>query len=335
MAHPPKALVLAAFLLLFQPLLLPAQSTASGPARDLANGIELFRNSQYEKAAALFQKVVSDPAAAAQRAEATLLLAKSFMAVGKLAEAGRSLDAYLASFAGAPDYPEAVYQKARLLFMQEDFEAALKALQSFISGYPASPLVPSAWFWAGESLYSLGRLDDAQAMYAKIVSDYPTSVKIEAASYKLELIQVRRREAELSRLLTWSHEDFLKTLEDYRSKELAYTQAIESYQKRIASTGTTAAQDQKTIADLRQQLDSLNAKLAADVKAITDLQAQLSKKTDEAAGLSSQLAAARAASAREADRLALLQKTLETKAAALALKEQLLQLAAAEAGGGR
>ena len=211
------------------------------------------------------------------------------------------------------DYPEALYQKGRLLFMQEEFESSIRSLQAFITSYPKSPLVPSAWFWVGESLYGLGRLDDAQATYQKIISDYPTSIKLEAAQYKVALIQLRKKEVELSKLLKWSHEDFLKSIEEYQNREKTYEQAIASYQRRLAGTG--AGDDLKTIAELRQQL---------------------ARKTDEAAQLSAQLARLGAAPAAPAvsptaDSSRML-RLLAAKEQALALKEK--YLSALEAGGG-
>ena len=120
-------------------------------------------------------------------------------------------------------------------------------------------------------MYALGRLDDAQAVYQKIVADYPTSAKVEAAQYKMSLIQLSRREVELSKLLKWSHEELLKNVEEYQNREKAYVQAIEAYQKRLAGSGSQ--DDRKIIADLQQQLAS---------------------KTDEAASLAAQLQGAEA-----------------------------------------
>jgi len=302
MAHPKKALALVPLLLLcLPPLFLSAQaeSTGSSASADMKSGIDQFRNGQFDKAVALFQKVVGDPSAGAMKAGALFLIAKSYMATGKLDEAGRALDSYLVTYGGAVDHEEALYQKGRLLFMQDDLEGALRALQAFVVGYPASPFVSSAWFWAAESLYGLGRLDDARSVYSKVISDYPTSVKIEAARYRIELIQVRRKEVELARLLKWSHEDYLRTVEDYQNRERAYAQVIESYQKRLA--GAASSDDQKTIADLRQQLAAAGA-----------------------AGSSSWLS----------DQLARLQQTLAAKEAALALKEKALNLIDSSAGAG-
>jgi TolA-binding protein len=311
MAYPRKASV--AFLVLIlclSPRLIYGQS--SGSSKDLQEGLDFFRDGQYARAIPLFQDVLANSSAEAQKPVAYLLLAKSFMATGKLDDAEHNLEYYLANYPGSTDYAEALYQKGRLLFMQEDFESALQVFQGFLTNYPSSIFVSSGWFWVGESLYSLGRLDDAMTVYQKIVRDYPSSVKVEAAQYKVSLIQLRKKEIELTRLLKWSHEDFLKSMEEFQNREKSYQQAIDAYQKRLAG-GAGGADDQKTIADLRQQL--------AD-------------KTAEANQLSAQVArlgaappaASRAESAQEEERLANLQRLLAAKQQALTLKEIYLGL---------
>jgi TolA-binding protein len=304
MSYPRKAIVpfLALILCLSSQLLL-AQS--SSPSRDLQEGIDFFRDGQYARAIPLFQNLLAASSADAQKPVAYLLLAKSYMATGKLDDAERNLEYYLANYPGSTDYAEALYQKGRLLFMQEDYESALQVFQGFLSNYPSSTFASSGWFWVGESLYSLGKLDDALTVYQKIIRDYPSSVKVEAAQYKVSLIQLRKKEIELSRLLKWSHEDFLKSTEGFQNREKSYEQAIAAYQKRLAAG---SADDQKTIADLRQQL--------AD-------------KTAEANQLSAQVArlgntpptASSAETAQEEERLANLQRLLAAKQKALALKE--------------
>ena len=262
MMHPKKAV-----LLLLIPLFgLPALAVSAQAPNDLNGAIQLFRDGQYEKAIPVLKALIADPAAAAQEPEAYLLLAKSFIALGKLDDADKSIEFYLASFTGATDYPEALYQKGRILFLQEQYEQSIQVMQQFLSTYPASPLVPNGWFWVAESLYNLGHVDDAQKIYQKILIDFPTSVKVEAAQYKISLIQLQKKEIELARLLKWSHEDFLKSLEEFQRREKTYEQAIEVYQKKLAGG---ADQDQKTIADL---------------------QAELAKKTQEARDMSAKLA---------------------------------------------
>jgi tetratricopeptide (TPR) repeat protein len=318
MSHPRTA-ILPIVLLALAVCLPQGFAQSSVPGSDLKDGIDQLRNNQYDRAILLFHNVILDPNAGAQKAAAYLLIAKSYMAVGKLDDAEHNLEFYLATYPGAPDYEEASYQKARLLFMQEDFESAIQVVQAFIAAYPRSAYLSSAWFWAAESMYGLGRLDEASSVYQKIITDFPTSAKVEAAQYKVSLIQLRKKEVELTRLLKWSHEELLRSVEEYQNRERAYVQAIEAYQKRLASS--SADEDRKVIADLQQQL---------------------AKKTDEAAQLAAQLkaggslpAAASTPAPAAADQTERLRRMLAAKEAALALKEKYLLWIAGNEGAGK
>jgi TolA-binding protein len=321
MTHPKKPVLL----LLISLFSMCALAVSAQTPDDLNAAIQLFRDGQYEKVIPVLNALIADPAEAAQKPAAYLLMAKSYMALGKLDDADKNIEFYLANFAGATDYPEALYQKGRLLFLQEQYEQSIQVMQQFLATYPASPLVPNGWFWIAESLYDLGHVDDAQKIYQKILMDFPTSVKVEASQYKISLIQLQRKEIELARLLKWSHEDFLKSLEEFQRREKTYEQAIEVYQKRLAG-GTD--QDQKTIADLRAEL----AKKTQQAQDLSAKLAQLGVPTEGAAGQPSGAAPAASASGAAGqptlqDRLADIQRRerlLAIKEEALALKEKYL-----------
>jgi tetratricopeptide (TPR) repeat protein len=235
MAYPRKApFVTIAVALALAAAVLPAQSPAGGST--LAEGIDLFRKGLYEKSIPVFDAVIRGSEAPASKPEASFLLAKSHMAVGNLDEAERTLGQYIETYPQATDYPEALYQKGRLLYMREQLEPAVQVLQGFLSAYPKSAFVPNAYFWVGESLYALGKLDQALTVFRKVVRDFPASFKAEAAQYRVSLIELGRKEAELAKLLKWSHENSLKTIEEFQRRERAYEQAIEAYQKRLAAS---------------------------------------------------------------------------------------------------
>ncbi len=300
MRHLRKALV-PVLLLAFSLSASSGWPQSAGQASDLKDGIDQFRNGQYDKAILLFHSVILDPNVGAQKQAAYLLIAKSYMAIGKLDEAEHNLEFYLATYPGAAEYEEALYQKGRLLFMQDDFESSIQALQSFISTYPRSTFVPSALFWVAESLYGLGRLDDSLAVYQKIISEYPTSAKVEASQYRISLVQLRKKEVELAKLLKWSHEEFLRSIEEYQNRERAYEQAIAAYQKRLAGSGSD--EDRKTIAELQQQLARKPAQTPTTPSSASE-------------------------------EIARMQRLLAAKQAALALKEQYLLRIESSGGGG-
>jgi len=323
MMHPKKAI----FLFLVSLFGVSALAAFAQATDDLASAIQLFRDGQYEKAIPLLTNVINDPADAAQQPDAYLLMAKSYMALGKLDDADKGIEYYLANFAGAADYPEALYQKGRILFLQAQYEESIQVMQQFLKSYPASPLAANGWFWVGESLYELGHMDDAQKIYQKILTDFPTSVKVEAAQYKLSLIQLQKKEVELARLLKWSHEDFLRSLEEFQRREKTYEQAIAVYQKRLA--GGADDQDQKTIADLR-------AELAKKTQEAQDLSAQVAQLGGGGTGgaAAPQATAAGTTAGSLQDRLVEIERRerlLAIKEQALALKEK--YLAAQESSG--
>ena len=152
------------------------------------------------------------------------------------------------------------------------------------------------------------------------------------------MIELQKKEIELARLLKWSHEDFLRSLEEFQRREKTYEQAILIYQKKLAGGG--ADQDQKTIADLR-------AELAQKTAEAQDLSAKLAQLGVPAAAGATGTAPAPTqpgqagpqgtqAPAASADRLADIERRerlLAIKEEALALKEKYLKAReSAEAG---
>jgi TolA-binding protein len=94
--------------------------------------------------------------------------------------------------------------------------------------------ISAASYWLGECPLSLGQLDRAKDFFTAITEQYPDSAKYEAASYRLALINQKKVEAELLALIKWSHEESLKTIEEYQRRERAYDQALNTYQRQIA-----------------------------------------------------------------------------------------------------
>ncbi len=305
-------------------LVMSASIAAQEPSRqvELKEGIELFRQGLYSHAILIMRNIVLDPAESTTKGSAYFWLSKSYLATSNLDDAERSLEFYLNNYPDDADYAEGVYQKGRLLYKQAEYESAIQILQSFITRYPQSPFGPNAYFWIGESLYSLGQLTDSLAVFRKVIQDYPKSYKIEAARYRVSLIEFKKRENELLKLLKWSHEESLKTVETFQLRERTYEQAIAAYQKRIAeyeqmdyhemtdSLKADAAEQDATVASLRETI-------VAHEQTISDLRDQTASPTATAgAPTAAQVTA-------EADQTAA--KLLQIKAEALEIKEALLE----------
>jgi tetratricopeptide (TPR) repeat protein len=236
--------------------------------------------------------------------------------MGDYDEAEVNLEYFLAEFPESRLYPEGEYQKGRLLYLQREFEAAIQVLYGFVNRYPKDPYLSNGFFWIGESLYSLGNFDEAETVYAHIVDSYPESFKIEAARYRLQLIQFKHRENELVKLLKISHEEYLRAVEEFLQREKAYEQALTEYQKRIAVVMSE---------DLQSEFDELNAELKEKQALIDRLQRenqQLASQVNTQAPAQERQPATRIAPT-DTERV---RELLEMKAAALELKEFYLGL---------
>jgi len=258
----------------------PAEKTATEakePRAILDGGIALFGQDRYREALDAFGRVLSDPRSGDARPEAAYWSILAYIAIGDKLSASSAIDAFVAAYPRSPRLPDVLYQRGRLLYAKADYEEALKAFAAFAEAAPASDLLPSALYWCGECLYSLGRLEEAERAFAAVVEKYPSSVKVEAATYRRSLISLEYRERELLKLLTWSHEESLRAVEDFRRRERAYEQSIAIYQKQIADSKRGAANDQeKTIADLRAQIADLGSKLASTEALLASSKAEVS-----------------------------------------------------------
>jgi TolA-binding protein len=312
-----------AVLALAAALAAPLAAQSVRPSGALAEGIGHFQAGRYDQALVSFRGVVLSQTDDPQKPAAYFWLAKTHLAAGRLDDAARNLEYYLANWPKAPDRAEAVYLQGRVLHQQEDFEAAIPVFQGFLADYPGSPFVANAWFWSAESLYGLGRLEEASVLYQKVVREFPTSAKVEAAQYKASLIGLKQREQELSRLLKWSHEEFLRTIEEYQRRQEASDRAVAALQKRLA--GSTAA-------GAAPQASAVPASGASDEAALAALRAELERKAVEASALAKRieelerLLAAAATSGEPASDIEQTERLLAAKAEALALKEMLLGL---------
>jgi TolA-binding protein len=157
------------------------------------------------------------------------------------------------------------YQKGRCLYYLGRYNDAIVVLSSYAESQDDTNKKASALYWAGESLYALGNYDLALQMYETIVTQYPKSPKYPPASYRIDLIKQKKGEEELLSIIKWTHEELLKNLEDYETREKNYDQMLADYQKRIREMqGQTT--NEETLTQLRYALDRI-AELEASLDA--------------------------------------------------------------------
>ncbi|MFA7567431.1 MAG: tetratricopeptide repeat protein [Alkalispirochaeta sp.] len=241
----------------------------------LADGITAFTNSDFDSAMAAFRKVLLEDGKTNSRAEgaAYFWLAKSAMAIGRLGEAERNLEYYLRTFPDHEYSVEARYQRGRVLYLQEDYEAAIEVFAEFVQNHGGSPFVANATYWSAESMFQLGRLQEAKQMFEIVLRDHPTSFRVEAARYRITLIDLNTREQELLELLKWSHQEYLLAQDEFDRRERVYQEAIASYQHRLLSA---AGEDfREEIVQLTSQVHTLQELLRNRETQIDRLEEQL------------------------------------------------------------
>ncbi len=257
-------------------LTLPTIAQERDGRAELAEGIQFYQRGQFQQAIVIFRNIILDPALEKNHGDAFFWLGKSYIVLEQLDDAERSLESFLLNYPDHSYYTEGFYLKGRLLFMQDDLENSIQVFQIFINSYPKSRFISNAYFWVGESLFLLGNFDSSMKIFKVLLQEYPKSVKIEAAKYRIALIKLKRRENELLRLLKISHEELLKTLEEFQKKERTYEQAISAYQKKLAARSRTDIEEE--IARLQQLLQKKENEIADLKKRLAMSEQKLSEK---------------------------------------------------------
>ena len=262
-------------------LLLPAYGVSAQDSGELLvrRAMTTFGQGLYDESLRLFRNIILDSGQSAYHGDSYFWISKSYMALAQYENASKNLEFFLAEYPGNKYYIEGLYQRGRLDFLQGEYETAIQILEEFIKNYPDSAFAANSYFWIGESLYALGDFGKALQIFEIVESDYPTSFKIEAARYRISIIQLKEREQELLKLLKWSHEEYLRALEEFDRKERGYEQALNAYQRTIRDYETESSEDprisalqgqvsdlQKVIQSYKNQIASMNAETGAAVR---------------------------------------------------------------------
>lgn len=239
---------------------------------------KLYNKGKYDEAIILFREIILTSGEEKLKVESYFWLAKAYMGIEKLDQAAVNLEHYLKKYETTGlNYKEAVYQKGRLLFLQEQYQKGIEQLDVFIEKYPGHKLVSNAYYWIGECLYALGRFDDAAMNFNIVINKYPGSIKQEASRYKLRLIEHKKSELALQNLLKWSQEQYLSALNQFRIREKTLQEAIDQYEK-YKEKGITS-KEVKDIKKLESENDQLKEKIKRLEKQMDDLKNNL---TDDA-----------------------------------------------------
>jgi TolA-binding protein len=260
------------FLLLFMCGIGLDPAVSQTPPSRLQSGIALYGEGKWREAVIELRRAQAEAASTGRRSEALYWVSLAELAAGEYEAAVRDMDELIRIAPAGLRLEEIPYHKGRALYYLGRYDEAIVLLKAYMDtldtpGFNLSgdnSRKPAALYWIGECLYALGRLDQAEGMFMIILDQYPQSAKYEAASYRIALINQKKIEAELLNILKWSHEESLKTVEEYQRRERSYDQAIIAYQKRIAEMlkDNRVAELESANADYRRRLAEAEARIA-------------------------------------------------------------------------
>ncbi|MDR2303200.1 MAG: tetratricopeptide repeat protein [Treponema sp.] len=200
----------------------------------LQRGLRLYGEGRYQEALQNLRPYHEEQKDPAIQAEVLYWISLAELGAADYERAFQDMEAL--EKLGGTRAAEIPYHKGRVCYYLGRYDEGISLLSAFAENLsdPGDPRKSAALYWVGESLYSMGQMEKAKDIFSTITENYPSSAKFEAASYRISLINQKKIETELLALLKWSHEESLKTIEEYQRRERAYDQAIIAYQKRIA-----------------------------------------------------------------------------------------------------
>jgi len=226
-------------------LLLPAvfstaqESNEALYLRRYQNGTLLYQSSRWQEAAVEFRRAQEISVNINDWSQALYWVILSQLAFADYGSAIRDMDELERTAPNSTYTRDMVYHRGRIYFNLGFFDDALLLFTRYINSVSVNEpeyedRISAAYFWMGECLYSMGQWDNAERFYTLVIDRFPTSPKYDVSVYRLDLIRQRRIEAELLALLQWSHEEALRTSEDYQRRLRTYEHTLNAYQRRIA-----------------------------------------------------------------------------------------------------
>ena len=233
------ALFLLCFFLLAAVVSTAQNGSQSDYARRYNNGSQLYELSRWYEAAIEFRRAQESAGNINDWSQALYWVILSELAYSDYGSALRDMDELQRSAPNSNFNRDMLYHRARVYYNQGFFDEALLLFRHYADSVTdanreTADRRAAAFFWMGECLYSMGQFNEAENFYSWVITRYPESPKIEAASYRIDLIKQKKVEAELLALLQWSHEEALRTSEDYQRKIRTYEYTLNTYQRRIA-----------------------------------------------------------------------------------------------------
>jgi tetratricopeptide (TPR) repeat protein len=203
------------------------------------NGTALYNLNRWQEAAAEFRFAQESAQYANDWSQALYWVILSELAYSDYGSALRDMDELEKITPNSTYTRDMLYHRGRIYYNQGFFDNALILFRRYIDSVTDTDRVSAdrraaAFFWTGECLFTMGRFNEAESFYAWVTARYPESPKFEISTYRIDLIKQKKIEAELLALLQWSHEESLRTSEDYQRRIRTYEYTLNAYQRRIA-----------------------------------------------------------------------------------------------------
>jgi len=232
-------LVFSGLFLVLGGIVTAQETVQSQYIRRLQNGTQFYNLSRFQEAAMEFRRAEETADNINDWSRAIYWVILSQLAYSDYGSALSDMDELQRRAPGSTYNRDMVYHRARVYYNQGFFEDALILFNRYINSTSdtdreSADRRAAAFFWMGECLYSMSQFDEAEKFYAWVIGRYPNSPKNEAACYRIDLIKQKKIEAELLALLQWSHEESLRTSEDYQRTLRTYEHTLNVYQRRIA-----------------------------------------------------------------------------------------------------
>ncbi len=159
-----------------------AEDSAS---KSLSLGLEAYSRSDWDTAIRYFRQASSENPA---YSEPFFWLIMAQISKGDYQDAFSGIDGFMLIFRHDRHAPTVLYQKGRLEFLTSKYDQAMETFSSFVDSNPKHRLVPSAYYWMAEICFATEKYDEAKRLYEFLIKSWPQSVKHEAASYRLALL---------------------------------------------------------------------------------------------------------------------------------------------------
>ena len=201
-------------------------------------GSRFYMEAEWHEAAAEFRFAQEIAENTADWAQALYWVILAELALADFGSALRDMDELQRHAPNSTFARDMVYHRARIYFNQGFFEDSLLLFRRYNDSVSYDDIETAdrkaaAFFWMGECLFAMGQFDEAEKFYAWVISRYPDSPRVEISGYRIDLIKQKKIEAQLLALLRWSHEESLRTSEDYQRRIRTYENTLNAYQRRI------------------------------------------------------------------------------------------------------